>query len=114
MSLPVWVIRPSRARIQRVLAAVNPVLLGGLSRDARAVHQEIFGPVAVMMPFSTTEEAIDLANDTPYGLAANVWSNDTDQARRIAEQIRAGTVWINGGGSMRPDACVGRKLDRDV
>jgi acyl-CoA reductase-like NAD-dependent aldehyde dehydrogenase len=36
-----------------------------------------------MMPFSTTEEAIDLANDTPYGLAANVWSNDTDQARRV-------------------------------
>lgn len=86
---------------------VNPVLLGGLSRDARAVRQEIFGPVAVMMPFTTTEEAIELANDTEYGLAANVWSNDPAQARHIAEQLHAGTVWINGGGGMRPDAPFG-------
>ena len=86
---------------------VNPVLLGGLARDARAVREEIFGPVAVMMPFSTTEEAIELANDTSFGLAANVWCNDPDQARHIAQQIRAGTVWINGGGGMRPDAPFG-------
>lgn len=86
---------------------VNPVLLGDLSRDSRAVQQEIFGPVAVMMPFSTTDEAVVLANDTPYGLAANVWCNDPQEARSIAEQIRAGTVWINGGGSMRPDAPFG-------
>ena len=86
---------------------VNPVLLGGLSRDSRAVREEIFGPVAVMMPFSSTEEAIELANDTSFGLAANVWSNDPQQARHVAERIRAGTVWINGGGGMRPDAPFG-------
>ncbi|GGO20681.1 aldehyde dehydrogenase [Microbispora rosea subsp. aerata] len=86
---------------------VNPVLLGNLPPDARAVQQEIFGPVAVILPFKDTEEAIRLANDTPYGLAANVWCDDPVEARRVAERIRAGTVWINGGGSMRPDAPFG-------
>ena len=86
---------------------VNPVLLGGLGRDARAVQQEIFGPVAVMMPFSSTDEAIELANDTSFGLAANVWCNDPELARSMARRIRAGTVWINGGGGMRPDAPFG-------
>jgi aldehyde dehydrogenase (NAD+)/betaine-aldehyde dehydrogenase len=86
---------------------VNPVLLGNLPADARAVQQEIFGPVAVILPFKDTEEAIRLANDTAYGLAANVWCNDPVEARRIAQQIRAGTVWINGGGAMRPDAPFG-------
>jgi aldehyde dehydrogenase (NAD+)/betaine-aldehyde dehydrogenase len=86
---------------------VNPVLLGDLAPNARAVQQEIFGPVAVILPFKDTDEAIRLANDTAYGLAANVWCNDPAEARRIALRIRAGTVWINGGGAMRPDAPFG-------
>lgn len=86
---------------------VNPVLLGDLPHDARAVQEEIFGPVAVILPFKDEEDAIRLANDTAYGLAANVWCNDPVQARRMAEAIRAGTVWINGGGAMRPDAPFG-------
>jgi aldehyde dehydrogenase (NAD+)/betaine-aldehyde dehydrogenase len=87
---------------------VNPVLLGDLPPDARAVQQEIFGPVAVILPFKDTDDAIRLANDTPYGLAANIWcGGDLAEGRRVAAQIRAGTVWINGGGSMRPDAPFG-------
>lgn len=86
---------------------VNPVLLGGLEPTARAVQEEIFGPVAVILPFKDTDDAIRLANDTAYGLAANVWCNDPVEARRIAEKVRAGTVWINGGGAMRPDAPFG-------
>ena len=86
---------------------VNPVLLGDLPHDARAVQEEIFGPVAVIQRFKDTDEAIRLANDTPFGLAANIWSDDLAEARRIAEKIRAGTVWINGGGAMRPDAPFG-------
>ena len=86
---------------------VNPVLLGNLPHSARAVQEEIFGPVAVIVPFKDTEEAIRLANDTAYGLAANVWCDDLVEARRIAEQVRAGTVWINGGGAMRADAPFG-------
>jgi acyl-CoA reductase-like NAD-dependent aldehyde dehydrogenase len=86
---------------------VNPVLLGDLPPTARAVQQEIFGPVAVVLPFRDTDEAVELANGTAYGLAANVWCSDPAEARRVAERIRAGTVWINGGGSMRPDAPFG-------
>lgn len=86
---------------------INPVLLGGLPHTARAVQQEIFGPVAVVLPFRDAEEAIDLANDTAYGLAANIWTPDLDEGRRVAERLRAGTVWINGGGAMRPDAPFG-------
>lgn len=87
---------------------VNPVLLGGLPPDAPAVQQEIFGPVAVILPFKDTDDAVRLANDTPYGLAANVWcGGNLAEGRRVAERIRAGTVWINGGGSMRPDAPFG-------
>jgi acyl-CoA reductase-like NAD-dependent aldehyde dehydrogenase len=86
---------------------VNPVLLGNLAPDARAVQQEIFGPVAVILPFKDTDDAIRLANDTAYGLAANVWCDDPVEARRVALQLRAGTVWINGGGAMRPDAPFG-------
>ncbi|MET7392842.1 aldehyde dehydrogenase family protein [Dactylosporangium sp. NPDC005572] len=86
---------------------VNPVLLGDLPPDARAVQQEIFGPVAVLLPFKDTEDAIRLANYTQYGLAANVWCDDPAEARRVASRVRAGTVWINGGGAMRPDAPFG-------
>src|SRR5690606_20563173 len=86
---------------------VNPVLLGNLPHSARAVQEEIFGPVAVVLPFKDTDEAIRLANDTAYGLAANVWAPDLAEGRRVAEQLRAGTVWINGGGAMRPDAPFG-------
>jgi aldehyde dehydrogenase (NAD+)/betaine-aldehyde dehydrogenase len=86
---------------------VNPVLLGNLPHDARAVQQEIFGPVAVILPFTDTRHAIQLANDTAYGLAANVWCDDPALARSVAQQVRAGTVWINGGGAMRPDAPFG-------
>jgi acyl-CoA reductase-like NAD-dependent aldehyde dehydrogenase len=86
---------------------VNPVLLGGLDHSARACQEEIFGPIAVLVPFRDTDDAIRLANDTAYGLAANVWCADPVEARRVAERIRAGTVWINGGGAMRPDAPFG-------
>ena len=86
---------------------VNPVLLDRLPPDARAVQQEIFGPVAVLLPYRDVDDAVRLANDTAYGLAANVWSDDPAQARAVAARIRAGTVWINGGGAMRPDAPFG-------
>ena len=86
---------------------VNPVLIGNLPAHAAAVQEEIFGPVAVILPFADTDEAIRLANDTPYGLAANIWCTDVEEGRRLAGQLRSGTVWVNGGGSMRPDAPFG-------
>jgi acyl-CoA reductase-like NAD-dependent aldehyde dehydrogenase len=86
---------------------VNPVLIGNLPPHAAAVQEEIFGPVAVILPFASTDEAIRLANDTPYGLAANIWCTDVEEGRRLAGQLRSGTVWVNGGGGMRPDAPFG-------
>ena len=86
---------------------VNPVVIGGLPHSARAVQEEIFGPVAVLVPFSTEDEAIELANDSDYGLAANIYTPDVEHGRALAGRLRSGTVWVNGGGNMRPDAPFG-------
>jgi len=86
---------------------VNPVVIGGLPHSARAVQEEIFGPVAVLVPFADEDEAVRLANDTAYGLAANIFTPDVEHGRALAARLRSGTVWINGGGNMRPDAPFG-------
>jgi aldehyde dehydrogenase (NAD+)/betaine-aldehyde dehydrogenase len=86
---------------------VNPVLLGDLPYTASACQLEIFGPVAVLLPFKDEDEAIAIANSTNYGLAANIYCPDTQHARDLAPRIQSGTVWINGGGQMRPDAPFG-------
>ena len=74
---------------------IAPTLFSGLANGARLNQQEIFGPVASIIPFSTEEEAVQLANDVSYGLAAGIWTADIQRAHRVAGQIRAGTVWIN-------------------
>ena len=65
-------------------------------RDALRVSQEeIFGPVAVVLPFSSEDEAVRMANDTPYGLAAGLWSSDVGRVHRLARRLVAGSVWVN-------------------
>jgi acyl-CoA reductase-like NAD-dependent aldehyde dehydrogenase len=59
-------------------------------------REEIFGPVLCILPYQTEEEAVQIANDTPYGLAAYVWSQDNVRARRVGNRIRAGQVALNG------------------
>ena len=59
------------------------------------VQEEVFGPVLTMQVFDTEAEAIALANDSKYGLAASVWSRDVDQPLRVARELQAGTVWVN-------------------
>lgn len=86
---------------------VNPVVIAGLPHSARAVQEEIFGPVGVLVPFADEEEAVRLANDTAYGLATNVYTPDVAHGRALAARLRSGTVWVNGGGNMRPDAPFG-------
>jgi aminomuconate-semialdehyde/2-hydroxymuconate-6-semialdehyde dehydrogenase len=74
---------------------VRPALWTGVDNSARIVREEIFGPVAALIPFGTEEEAIALANDTPYGLAASVWTTSLERGHRVAGAMRVGISWLN-------------------
>ena len=74
---------------------VEPTVLVDTTENMKVVQEEIFGPVVVAMPFSDPEELIARANDNIYGLAAGVWTKDISKAHRTAENLKAGTVWIN-------------------
>jgi aminomuconate-semialdehyde/2-hydroxymuconate-6-semialdehyde dehydrogenase len=76
-------------------AWIQPTIWTGLAESSRVVREEIFGPCCHIAPFSTEEEALALANDTPYGLAATVWTRDLGRSRRMAAGLAAGIVWIN-------------------
>ncbi|MEU5883913.1 2-hydroxymuconic semialdehyde dehydrogenase [Spirillospora sp. NPDC047279] len=74
---------------------VEPTVLTGLPPTARTVREEIFGPVCHVAPFDTEDEALRLANDSPYGLAATVWTRDLSRAHRVAPRVETGIVWVN-------------------
>jgi aminomuconate-semialdehyde/2-hydroxymuconate-6-semialdehyde dehydrogenase len=74
---------------------VQPTIFTGLKESARCVKEEIFGPVCHIAPFDSEEEAVALANDTRYGLAASVWTSDLKRAHRVAPQMNAGITWVN-------------------
>ncbi len=76
---------------------VKPTIFADVNNDMRIAREEVFGPVLAIIPFDTEEEAIAIANDTAYGLAAYLQTGDADRAERVASRLRAGMVHINGG-----------------
>ena len=76
-------------------AFIEPTIIRGLAEDARCVKEEIFGPVCHIAPFDSEEQAVQLANDTRYGLAAAVWTSNLQRAHRVARQMEVGITWVN-------------------
>lgn len=74
---------------------VQPTIYTGLPESARCVKEEIFGPVCHVTPFDSEEEAIAMANDTKYGLAASIWTGDLKRGHRVAQQMNVGITWVN-------------------
>ncbi|MDI2098294.1 aldehyde dehydrogenase [Ruicaihuangia caeni] len=80
----------------------SPTVLTDVDNSMRVVREEIFGPVAAIMPFEHEDELIGLANDTEYGLAAGVWTQNLARAHRVARRLDAGTIWVNTYRAMSP------------
>ncbi|HSK91439.1 MAG TPA: aldehyde dehydrogenase [Euzebyales bacterium] len=74
---------------------VEPTVLTGVSNDMRVAREEIFGPVVVVIPFDDEDEAVALANDSPYGLGSAVWTSDVARAHRVSSRLEQGIVWVN-------------------
>ena len=79
-----------------------PTIFDNVDNSMKIAQHEVFGPVLTVICFETEEEAIAIANDTIYGLAAGVWTTDLGRAHRVAKKVRAGSMWVNtwDGGDM--------------
>ena len=74
---------------------IEPTIFTGVTNDMRIAREEVFGPVLSTIAFDTAEEAVAIANDSEFGLAAGVWTSDMRLALKMSEQLEAGSVWIN-------------------
>ena len=88
-------------------AYLMPTVFDGVSNDMRIAREEIFGPVVSIIPFDTEEEALRLANATPYGLSGSIWSRDIGKALRAAKALQAGVISVNSNSSVHTEAPFG-------
>ena len=86
---------------------IEPTIFYDVDNSARIAREEIFGPVASVIPFDDEEDALRIANDTHYGLGNSVWGTNVEEARRIAERLESGTVWVNTHFALAPDVPFG-------
>jgi aldehyde dehydrogenase (NAD+) len=86
---------------------IRPTVFTDVTPHMRVVKEEVFGPVLCVLPFDTEQEAIEMANDTEYGLAGSVWTQNIQRAHRVANKIRAGTVWVNSYRAVSPSVPFG-------
>ena len=99
---------------------VNPTVFTDVKNNMKIAREEIFGPVASVIPFKDENDAVLQGNDTTYGLAAAVWTNDISRAHRVARALKAGTVWVNCYNNIDPispfggykQSGIGRELGR--
>ena len=84
-----------------------PTVFDNASNDMRIAREEIFGPVVAIIPFDTEEEALRLANDTPYGLSGSIWSRDIGRALRAARALEVGVLSVNSNSSVHTEAPFG-------
>jgi betaine-aldehyde dehydrogenase len=88
-------------------AYLLPTVFDGVDNDMRIAREEIFGPVVSVIPFDTEEEALRLANATPYGLSGSIWSRDIGKAMRAARALQSGVISVNSNSSVHTEAPFG-------
>ena len=74
---------------------IEPTIIEGLNNNAKTNQEEIFGPVVTLIPFENEEDAIQIANESDYGLSATIWTEDKERATRVSNQVEAGVIWVN-------------------